>query len=144
MKKIASMNKREVLDTLNKLANLQNKLLNKLSSDNPYLDKASKFDLKIQKYWNDGVSLTFRPRPPDMGMVNKMTQSFNRIGKLLDEKCPPVKFTNPKNAETCCNDLGKYMRDHIMILSKNMNYEKMAPIIDKILQNESYYFIPLM
>ena len=86
MKKIASMNKSEVLETLNKLSKLQSKLLTKLADNswrqdpNPSNEKSYSPD-ESKAY--DALERSFHQKINDMFKVpGKLPQALNNLKKI--------------------------------------------------------------
>jgi len=143
MKKIASMNKGEVLETLNKLANLQNQLLVKLAEDSGLMNEArNELRKKMDKYLSDGIDLAFYKKPYDIRVPRKIKLSFDKIGKFISGSYIDCKFNKPTDVEACINDLIKCKSQiHSLLddLSENLKKQK----AETILNNEKTYLIPL-
>ena len=82
MKKIASMNKREVLSTLNKLANLQNKLLAKLAQSATLTVSPSRLGVNEDP---EPISTVQKGEGYDTSYKSNFAYSTRMVDNILDE-----------------------------------------------------------
>ena len=165
MKKTASMNKREVLDVLNKLARLQQELLNKLAQNSEWITKqdCDYYSEKLQKvkFKEINVNKVLENKETILEKLNTLQGMFRNIKSFLSQDYAKSisldntdgnKFKNlsdSKNVEGIKNYFLHYtetVNQLFMFLSDDASARNMAKVMNDsgfrniLQQNLSYYF----